>query len=62
LGGMHLVNAEESRIAWTIEQLERIGFERLIPIHCTGSRAVRKMAAAFGDRVEIKSVGDRIKV
>ena len=62
LGGMHLVNAEESRIAWTIEQLERIGFERLIPIHCTGSRAVREMVAAFGDRVEIKSVGDRIKV
>ena len=62
IGGMHLVNASESRIEWTVNRLAEIGFERLIPIHCTGEEAVREMSAAFEDKVEIKSVGDRIKL
>lgn len=62
IGGMHLVNASRDRIEWTIEQLQEIDFNQLIPLHCTGKRAVRAMQSAFGERVKIKSVGNRIKL
>ena len=62
IGGMHLVNASQKRIDWTIKELENFDFDRLIPLHCTGERAGREMYTAFGDRVESKSVGDRIKL
>ncbi|MBM7556376.1 MBL fold metallo-hydrolase [Halanaerobacter jeridensis] len=62
IGGMHLVNASRDRIEWTIEQLQKIDFTQLIPLHCTGERAVRAMQSAFGERVETLSVGDKIKL
>ena len=62
IGGMHLVNASRARIEWTIEQLEEIDFTQLIPLHCTGERAVRAMQTAFGERVKTKSVGDKVKL
>jgi len=62
IGGMHLVNAEQDRIEWTIKQLAEIDWERLIPLHCAGQRAVEQMQDAFGDRVEVKSVGESIEI
>ena len=62
IGGMHLINAEQERIEWTINSLKEIGFELLISLHCTGKEAVQKMKDTFGHRVEIKSVGDKIKI
>jgi 7,8-dihydropterin-6-yl-methyl-4-(beta-D-ribofuranosyl)aminobenzene 5'-phosphate synthase len=62
IGGMHLVNAEQDRIEWTINQLAKIDWELLIPLHCTGQRAVEQMKDVFGDRVKVKSVGESIKI
>jgi 7,8-dihydropterin-6-yl-methyl-4-(beta-D-ribofuranosyl)aminobenzene 5'-phosphate synthase len=47
LGGMHLINASSERLQWTIEQLRKLGVERLGPAHCTGTAAVAALWNAF---------------
>jgi 7,8-dihydropterin-6-yl-methyl-4-(beta-D-ribofuranosyl)aminobenzene 5'-phosphate synthase len=47
IGGMHLVGASPHRIERTIEELQRIGVERLAPAHCTGMPATVALWNAF---------------
>ena len=58
IGGFHLVNADSTRLHRTVEALHRIGPERLIPCHCTGSGAIDVLQAAFGDIVTPCRSGD----
>lgn len=51
LGGMHLLNASESRLERTIEALEGIGIDVFCPCHCTGATAIQALRLSFGDRV-----------
>ena len=39
IGGTHLINADEHRLQRTVEELKRFGVQRLLPAHCTGTRA-----------------------
>jgi len=39
VGGMHLLNAGERRLAETVAALRRLGVQRLGPNHCTGPAA-----------------------
>jgi len=57
LGGMHLGSASEERLDRTIEELRREAPRRLVPIHCTGSRAVARFLASFPGRCEIGRTG-----
>ncbi len=47
LGGMHLRPATEDRMAWTIRELRRFKIDFLVPMHCTGIKAVAALWAAF---------------
>ncbi|MGM0470849.1 MAG: MBL fold metallo-hydrolase [Bacillota bacterium] len=58
MGGMHLVNASLNRIEETIEYLAALEFEQLVPLHCTGTTAVKMMIKRFNERVELAQVGD----
>jgi 7,8-dihydropterin-6-yl-methyl-4-(beta-D-ribofuranosyl)aminobenzene 5'-phosphate synthase len=62
MGGFHLVNASEERIRQTIDALKVMEPERLVPLHCTGDRAMAALAHAFGDRLEFAHVGSEIRV
>lgn len=48
--GMHLKDAEDKRISFTIEKLMQENLEFVAAAHCTGQRAISKMAEAFGEK------------
>lgn len=60
LGGMHLVRALPSRIAYTIEVLRRYDVQRIGPAHCTGADASRELWDALPQRCFLCNVGTQI--
>ena len=61
IGGMHLVNASPRRIERTIEELQRIGVERLTPAHCTGLPATVALWNTFPGRCQPCPVGTQFE-
>lgn len=60
LGGMHLVNADQTRIEKTIEAFRRFDIKRIGPAHCTGWPATKQFWDAFGNRCFPCCVGTRM--
>jgi len=61
LGGFHLVDATNQRLSKTIEALKDFNLEFLGPCHCTGKKAIQRLAEAFGDKCHQVKTGDVIK-
>jgi 7,8-dihydropterin-6-yl-methyl-4-(beta-D-ribofuranosyl)aminobenzene 5'-phosphate synthase len=51
LGGFHLGEAGEARLAETLCELRSLGPELIVPCHCTGAAAVQRLAGELGERV-----------
>ncbi|MCE5248764.1 MBL fold metallo-hydrolase [bacterium] len=51
-GGMHLLNASDSRIAETIKALSDFRIGHLVPGHCTGQKAITELARSFPGATE----------
>jgi len=51
IGGTHLINASEERIAKTVAALKELDVQKIIPCHCTGFNALLKLRNELGDRV-----------
>lgn len=51
IGGMHLVNADEKRLAYTFDHMKQWKPEVLIPCHCTGAIPAEKMIASLGEAI-----------
>jgi 7,8-dihydropterin-6-yl-methyl-4-(beta-D-ribofuranosyl)aminobenzene 5'-phosphate synthase len=47
LGGMHLGSATPERLDWVLAQLDRIAPQQLMPMHCTGIRAMATLWNRF---------------
>ncbi len=60
IGGMHLLNASQTRINNTIETLNKYEVQKVIPLHCTGQKAVEVLKKVFGDKCLILRTGDKI--
>ncbi|MEW6220994.1 MAG: MBL fold metallo-hydrolase [Thermodesulfobacteriota bacterium] len=60
LGGFHLIGPGEAKIDRTIEELQRLDIERLVPIHCTGFEGTKRLSAAMPDRFAYCTAGCRI--
>lgn len=58
MGGMHLQRAEDSKIEQIVRHLIRIQPDYIIPLHCTGFRAINRLFNLFGERVLLFNVGD----
>ena len=54
VGGLHLLHADEARLAQTARELEAASISFLYPCHCTGDGAVAYLSQSLRDR---KSVG-----
>lgn len=50
IGGFHLIEASEQRLGMTIEALQSMKPEMLVPCHCTGERATGLFREALGER------------
>lgn len=62
LGGFHLTRADDKRIQSTIKELLKIDPKIVSPCHCTGSKAIRRLTEAFGDRCKPLRTGDTIQL
>ncbi|MEO8714401.1 MAG: hypothetical protein ABI369_05255 [Acetobacteraceae bacterium] len=58
MGGFHLSGPTEAIIPDTVSDLAGFDLDLIIPAHCTGWRAVRALADAFGEAIAVPaSVG-----
>ena len=62
IGGMHLKKASDEKIEQIVTGLNEIDIERIIPLHCTGFRAISRLISEFGDKVILFNVGDTLQV
>jgi len=47
IGGMHLLEAPQERIQWTVKELEKRRIQMIAPAHCTGMKATVAIWQAF---------------
>jgi 7,8-dihydropterin-6-yl-methyl-4-(beta-D-ribofuranosyl)aminobenzene 5'-phosphate synthase len=59
MGGLHLSGINERVIPQTVADLKKFGLKLLAPGHCTGWRALSRMAAEFGDELVPSAVGKK---
>ncbi len=61
LGGFHLSGpAFESIIEKTISELKNVGPEVIVPMHCTGWKAIQRLQQEFPSAFVLNSVGSKI--
>lgn len=60
IGGMHLLNANSIRIAKTIEAFKQYQVQKIVPLHCTGQKAMGSFKKVFGDKCLFSGVGGQI--
>ncbi len=57
VGGMHLINASEERMAETVVMLRSLDPRQVVAGHCTGWKACCRLADRFGDVFDLLSTG-----
>jgi len=58
IGGMHLLNANPTRIENTIKAFKKYKIQKIMPLHCTGKKAIDAIKNAFGEKcLTLKSGG-----
>jgi 7,8-dihydropterin-6-yl-methyl-4-(beta-D-ribofuranosyl)aminobenzene 5'-phosphate synthase len=62
LGGFHMSGMSEAEVRTVIDELTRLGVERVGPCHCSGDRARRLFRSAYGDRYVNVGVGRRLQL
>jgi 7,8-dihydropterin-6-yl-methyl-4-(beta-D-ribofuranosyl)aminobenzene 5'-phosphate synthase len=62
IGGFHLTAHGDDLINQTIQGLKELNPELIIAGHCTGFRALTKLAAAFPDNFMVSCVGTKVMV
>jgi 7,8-dihydropterin-6-yl-methyl-4-(beta-D-ribofuranosyl)aminobenzene 5'-phosphate synthase len=59
MGGLHLSGINERVIPQTVSDLKKFGLKLLAPGHCTGWRALSRMAREFGEELVPSAVGKK---
>jgi 7,8-dihydropterin-6-yl-methyl-4-(beta-D-ribofuranosyl)aminobenzene 5'-phosphate synthase len=62
LGGFHMSGMSEAEVRSVIEDLTRLGAERVGPCHCSGEGTRRLFRSAYGDRCMSVGVGWRLQL
>jgi 7,8-dihydropterin-6-yl-methyl-4-(beta-D-ribofuranosyl)aminobenzene 5'-phosphate synthase len=57
LGGFHLNAASERRLCRTVNELQELDPDLIVPCHCTGEAAVERLKQTLGERVVPGSAG-----
>ncbi len=60
IGGFHLIGPGETKIDRTVKELKRLNVKKIIPIHCTGFEAMKRMSIELPERFEYGTAGCRI--
>ncbi len=59
--GMHLINASDEEISNIGKYLNTLDFDLLVPLHCTGERAMKHFKKLYLDKCLLLQAGDEIK-
>ena len=59
LGGFHLAPAKDDEIERTIDEIEKLGPEMVVPTHCTGFKAIVRFSKRMPDQFVQGVVGTR---
>lgn len=62
IGGFHLIGPGESKIDRTIKQLERLKVKKIVPLHCTGFEAIKRISVEMPEEFEYVTTGCRIDI
>lgn len=58
IGGFHLLEAESDRVDKTLQSLERLSPNWIVPMHCTGIIPTARIATSFPERFKEIHAGD----
>lgn len=58
MGGLHLVGASQERIDFTIAELKKWNPEVIIPLHCSGRKAMCQLKYHFPEKTKLLNCGD----
>lgn len=61
IAGMHLYGAKDEERAAVIEALQAEKVKKIMPVHCTGLRAIIDLKQAFGDDCVVAMAGDTFR-
>jgi 7,8-dihydropterin-6-yl-methyl-4-(beta-D-ribofuranosyl)aminobenzene 5'-phosphate synthase len=62
VGGFHLAKSNDRRIQASIDELSRVNPKSIHPCHCTGFKAIHRLAEVFKDRCKPIQTGDTIEL
>jgi len=62
VGGFHLAKSNDERIQLSIDELSRVNPKSIHPCHCTGFKAIHRLAEVFKDRCKPIQTGDIIEL
>ncbi len=60
IGGFHLSGAKEEVVTRTVKELKALNPELIVPMHCTGFEAVKRLSEELPHAFTLSSVGTRI--
>ena len=60
IGGFHLIGPGEAKIERTISELKRLKVRKIVPIHCTGFEAIKRISMAMPDEFEYCTTGCKL--
>ncbi|MCL4475961.1 MAG: hypothetical protein M1508_07025 [Nitrospirae bacterium] len=60
IGGFHLIGPGEAKIARTINEFRRLNVQKIVPLHCTGFEAIKRMSVEMPEEFEYGTAGCRI--
>jgi 7,8-dihydropterin-6-yl-methyl-4-(beta-D-ribofuranosyl)aminobenzene 5'-phosphate synthase len=62
MGGLHLAGINEKVIPQTVADLKKFGLKLLAAGHCTGWRALSRIAREFGEELVPSAVGKSYRI
>jgi 7,8-dihydropterin-6-yl-methyl-4-(beta-D-ribofuranosyl)aminobenzene 5'-phosphate synthase len=62
LGGLHLMGKDARLVNYTVDQIKKIGVQRVAPSHCTGFVAINNFRTAFMDKFLDIKIGVEIEL
>ncbi len=62
LGGFHLIGPGEAKIDRTIDLLRQLKIKHVVPIHCTGFEAIKRISIEMPEEFEYGTVGCKIEI
>jgi 7,8-dihydropterin-6-yl-methyl-4-(beta-D-ribofuranosyl)aminobenzene 5'-phosphate synthase len=62
IGGFHLIGPGEAKIERTIDWLKRLKVKHVVPLHCTGFEAIKRISIEMPEEFEYGTVGCRIEI